>query len=806
MAKQCTKCKKILDDSLTVCPDCKMGLITIAGEVENNTEPAEAPAPAPAEREISVFSLTNEESAQRVVEYLNEQGINSYYQFVLRERIYKIFVAQSDSKAALRAYTAFYAVEAKRLKAEEDKRRAEEEARRKAEEEARLKAEEEERLRREEEERRIREEEERQKQIEAERIRAQEEAIRAAEEEARRKKEEAERAKAEVEAKIRAAEEAKVKAAEDAKLKAQEAAKAKLAEVERLKAQAEEAKRKAEEAKKRVEEEAKRRAEEERRRLAEEAEKRKAEEELRKKEESEQRRNRFAAGFMQADDTTRKKKSSTNFFADIERAAEESNRKYDYIPKVDGEPVSSMDGPSSFQNNPFFDIEPEEDGPIFVETEPVAEYDVGDTIVVDAVEVDPNDEPDEPAPAETEQPAFDFFSNVKQDKFSSLFGTEKKSKPAPTPAPEPKPVDSFFDSAFSTSKPEIKPEIKPEPKPEPKPEVKPEVKEEKPEESPFARRYYDEPERYEKPEPSSSVVEDMFSGSTPFSSKSGSSSSGNKVVEEVINNDLKKSASDRLKAAVDKGSSKKAPAPELDEFSDLDDSTYRGFVPDYHEEDNSEDADAKLAKSYGFDPEAYKKLKEKTEQRAHDRKVSGKDRIKKKNNPDFIVEEEIKIEDYQGFVPDYTNKEEQMKYYTSRTNIDYSKYRKNGGNKDEQGGSVAGLNGTLRSSSQYELAKLFSNDTLKASAQPQDFTALKSTNFILALTGGQLNSLFTSWLITNCTKTTVKQYEKETASSEDNYNHKIEGIKSLLRSNFGKLDDYALDIIVKRFYNKYLDE
>ena len=168
--------------------------------------------------------------------------------------------------------------------------------------------------------------------------------------------------------------------------------------------------------------------------------------------------------------------------------------------------------------------------------------------------------------------------------------------------------------------------------------------------------------------------------------------------------------------------------------------------------------------------------------------------------------DEVKIEEYQGFVPDYGKKED-MSNFTSRIEIDYSKYRKGGAAQSgDESNSLASLSGTLRSTNQYELNKLFSNEAVKNSAQPTDFTALKSTNFMLALTGGQLNSLFTSWLITNCTKTTVKQYEKATASGEENYTNKIEGIKSLIRSNFGKLDEYALDIIVKRFYNKYLDE
>ena len=105
MSKQCTKCKKTFDDSVMVCPDCKMGLITIAGAPEPAKE-----EPAPAEnvnKTISLFSVTSEESAERVVEYLNAQGIPSSYNMNLRERNYKINVAPEKSKEALKAYTAF---------------------------------------------------------------------------------------------------------------------------------------------------------------------------------------------------------------------------------------------------------------------------------------------------------------------------------------------------------------------------------------------------------------------------------------------------------------------------------------------------------------------------------------------------------------------------------------------------------------------------------------------------------------------------------------------------------------------------
>ena len=406
MSKKCTKCKKIFDDSVTECPDCKIELVAVEAE-------AAAPAPVQEEdREVSVFSLQTEDAAVRAVEYLKENGIESRYQYALRERIYKIFVLKSHSKAALKAYTSFYALEAKRMKEEEERIRAEEEAKRKAEEEARRKAEEEERLRREEEERKAREEEERKAREEQERIAAQQAAIKAAEEEAKRKKEEAERAKREAEEKLKAEEAARAAAVEEAKRKAAEIAKQKAEEVEKLKAQAEEAKRKAEEAKLRVEQEAKRRAEEEKRKAEEEALRRKAEEEARIAQQRKERRNRFAASFgeaLEANTAASESKESKKFnfgeeeeavateataddFADFEKNFNDSLKsRFDFIQKVDGETVDD-EAPAPEASADEFNNDTVDDGPIFVETEPVDEYEIGDTIVVDAVEVDPNEE------------------------------------------------------------------------------------------------------------------------------------------------------------------------------------------------------------------------------------------------------------------------------------------------------------------------------------------------------------------------------------------------------------------------------
>lgn len=648
MSKTCPNCKKVYEDDVNTCPDCN---VELTDEAAVNNEPEEI-------RQVSVFSLTNEESAQRVIEYMKEQGVEGEYRYNLREKTYKIFVAQPDARNALRACTSFYAEEAKRIKAEEDRIREEEEARLRAEEEARLAAEE-------------------------ERRRLEEEAIRQAEEEARLKAEEAERIRLEAEEAIRKAEETARLLEEEAKRAAEEE------ERKRLEAEAE----------------AIRKAEEEKRRIA-------AEEEAKRQAEKERRRKLFEQTILEAEAAKQ----------------EELKKSPDYIPLVEGETILEED----FFSSVIEDV-PEE-GPIFVETEPVDEYEVGDTITVDAVDIEfTEEEPEAEKVPETEEEAFsNFLAGFKKSKNTPVFDDEKT---VVEKKEEPVVEDLFTDNVFA---------------------------------------------QLEK-----SVEE----------SKQRSNEGAN-VVEEVINTELKSTSS--------KPDFKSKFASKFESLDDVDDGTYKGFIPDYSNT-VEEDEDVKIAKSYGFDPEEYKKLKEETAKKAQDRKNNPLPK-EKPANKDFMLVEEAPIDDYRGFVPDYTQRKdaEKMEFYTKRTSIDYSKYRTASDNSERN--SLADLSATLRSSSQTELSKLFENDVLSVSSKPQDYIALKSSSYILALTGGQLNSLFTAWLMTNCTSATVKQYAKDGATPDENYSNKIDGIKNLLKQNFGKLDDDILEIIVKKFYNKYLDE
>lgn len=719
MSNICPKCNKVFENNITTCPDCQTELIAAPEKNNGAAETQEV-------KQVSVFSLTSEDSAQRVIEYMKEQGVTGEYRYSLREKTFKIFVAQPDARNALRACTAFYAVEAKRLKAEEDRRREEEEAKRRAEEEEKRRIEEEARRKREEEEARRRAEEEkerlRREAEEAARKKAEEEAIRKAENEAKLKALEAERVRIEAEEAIRKAEEAARLLEEEAKRAAEEE--------ERRKKEAEE------EAKRKAEEEAKRAAEEEQRRIEEEKEK--------KRLESERRRKFFEEGIREAE----------------AQRQEERRKKFTYIPHVEGEPVHEEPDSSPAVEN----IEPEE-GPIFVETEPVDEYAVGDTIVVDAVEVEATDNAAEDTPAsaeETDTSSFnDFISGIKSSKniSASLFGSTTEE------AEETEEAGNEDNSAEEAE--------------------------------PF---FAASPIKPQKPLVEDMFADNVFSGTDKAVEESAEKApESNDMFEEVINKDLKAAPSSEKPPVKNKFASK------FEAMDDFDDNTYKGFVPDYHQEEETLSEDDLIAQKYGFDPEEYKRLKEATAKRSHERKNNPPPKAKPQNK-DFVMVDDSELDDYKGFVPDYSARrdEEKMQYYTKRTAIDYSKYRS--ASEGTERNTLADLNATLRSSSQTELSRLFENDVLKTAAKPQDYIGLKSSTYILALTGGQLNSLFTSWLMTNCTAATVRQYSKEGATPDENYNNKIEGIKNLLRQNFGKLDDAILDIIVKKFYNKYLDE
>ena len=52
----------------------------------------------------------------------------------------------------------------------------------------------------------------------------------------------------------------------------------------------------------------------------------------------------------------------------------------------------------------------------------------------------------------------------------------------------------------------------------------------------------------------------------------------------------------------------------------------------------------------------------------------------------------------------------------------------------------------------------------------------------------------------------VKQFEKPEATNEENDENKINGMKKVLKTTFGDLNESFLDYIVRRYYSKYLDD
>jgi hypothetical protein len=91
----------------------------------------------------------------------------------------------------------------------------------------------------------------------------------------------------------------------------------------------------------------------------------------------------------------------------------------------------------------------------------------------------------------------------------------------------------------------------------------------------------------------------------------------------------------------------------------------------------------------------------------------------------------------------------------------------------------------------------------KREIEPAD---LKNAAFLLCFNYKRLAKLFNSWMMLNITQQTVRAFESETASDQQNYERKIAGIKKLLIDNFGDLNEVFLDNLVQRYYSKFLEE
>ena len=52
----------------------------------------------------------------------------------------------------------------------------------------------------------------------------------------------------------------------------------------------------------------------------------------------------------------------------------------------------------------------------------------------------------------------------------------------------------------------------------------------------------------------------------------------------------------------------------------------------------------------------------------------------------------------------------------------------------------------------------------------------------------------------------MKEFEKNDQTHEENAESKIEGIKGVIRNTFGEINESFLDYVVRKYYDKYLED
>ncbi len=242
------------------------------------------------------------------------------------------------------------------------------------------------------------------------------------------------------------------------------------------------------------------------------------------------------------------------------------------------------------------------------------------------------------------------------------------------------------------------------------------------------------------------------------------------------------------------------------------DNEFHGFVPDYSS--NEEE----LARAEAAAPTALDEFKKSVEARKQEVEAinaqAKKEQIRQANlvkeltnGQKIVFEDTDELDNYAGFVPDYTpntNNEEEFDFYKPHQVSSYSKYKKN--NKANSSESVANIESFMRLTSDDEVENLFIShvpSSSKRTLQPQE---IKNSQFILSISGKRLTKLFNSWMMLNITSKTVHEFEKEDSSDEENYMLKLEGMKKLLIENFGDINEVFLDNLVQKYYSKFLEE
>lgn len=898
----CPMCKKQYGFSVTICPDCNVPLQEDAGDVK-----------------IPMFSLQKEDAAQGFIKFAEEQGISCAYEFSQRENAYKIFVSKKDQKKGPKLFSEFCVNETRKKKgydavpnAEAIKKAKEEEERKAAE----AKKAEEERLA--ELARKAEEQHKAEQARKAEERRLAAEAKKKAAEEARKAREEAERKAAEEKRKAdekKKAEEEKMrvleerrKAAEDerrAKRKAEEekaaAEAAKKAEEERLAAEAKriEAERLAEEARK--EDEA-RRAEVERRaaeaeRLAEEAAKkaseseriaaeRKAEADRIVAERKAEAERILAERRKSAEEKSIKKESPSaealkqlfeqkpaarsnapmmggSGFGQFKNQKEEVKNKdlldlfnnpaqpapkrgtyqdpveerpqtmagsrYEVAPGEDpvgnrpSDPFFSsaprktsvapaevsepeIDEKDYYSSDPDFEpdmsdaylseeesYDPTASEPIFVEVEPIKDEELDSKDIVDAASVitlEQDEESDE-EPEEEEDDAYAaFLTNFRKESVSAPV-----SEAADSLASSNEDIlDNFINEMHNIDDTELEHSVIAEMVPD--------------------KDKYTDADDY-RIESTSGRPKDIQDTKIKVSADSD-------IIEEVFDDNVdigreqiapdtaSSFANDTDGAQLTQKAKKFLKNDAADDYSDLED--YKGFIPDYSFEEKKEEIEETP------EQKAYREFTEKVAERKREMQLAAEqaasqqtrnknlehDLGKKKGK--IVFEDTDELDSYAGFIPDYkpnTDNEAEFDFYKPHQVSSYAKFKK--GRKDTSDSSLINMT-HMRATNAEEIRNVFLDKVPNGVKNTIEASMVRSTGFLVSMSGKQLAQLFNSWLILNMTGSYVKQFEQSDATLEENTNNKIEGIKNTIRNTFGEVNESFLDYIVRRYYGKYLED
>ena len=460
---------------------------------------------------------------------------------------------------------------------------------------------------------------------------------------------------------------------------------------------------------------------------------------------------------------------------------------YEYSTEPDFEPDESdsyIDEPVSESNT----------APIFVEVEPIKDEDLDADNIVEAVDVITleNDEPEEEITEEEDDSYAIFLQQFKK-------ASEKKEAAAAAAAAatdsNSELLDNFIQEMENANldKTDLANSVIDEVVPN--------------------KEKYDDPEDY-KISSTSGRPKDIQDTKIKVSAESN-------IIEEVIDTNVDvgtvKNASESASSTANPNSgttdlskaTQKVSKPKKDDFSDLEE--YKGFVPDYTFEEKKEDVEETEQEA------AYRQFTEKVAERKRENQLAEsqkkKEEVRKVNNEGsfgkkgkIVFEDTEELDSYAGFIPDYkpnTENKEEFDFYKPHTVSNYSKYKK--GKKNTAEANVTNIT-HMRTTNNDEIQTVFIDKIPAGLKNNVDPSLVRTTGFLLSMSGKQLSQLFNSWLMLNITTAFVKQFEVADATPSENAEKKVEGIKNVLKNTFGELNESFLDYVVRRYYSKYLEE